>query len=96
MPFARKSDPQTSHDAADSVDDITETKQYILEALRSPRNDHQMIQAFRSMLNAPAVSDQSIRSRRAELVDAGLIEDSGQREKMPSGRWSIVWERTAK
>lgn len=96
MPFARKSDPQTSHEAAASVDSVTETQQYILEALQQPRNDYDMIQTFRSMLNAPAVSDQSIRSRRAELVESGLIEDSGQRQQMPSGRWSIVWERTAK
>jgi len=93
MAYARNTDPQTSHDAADSVDDITETKQFILEALRQPRNDLDIVTSFRSMLGAPAATDQSIRSRRAELVDAGLVEDSGERVKMPSGRYSIVWQR---
>jgi hypothetical protein len=95
MPFARNTDPETSHEAAETVDAVTETKQYILEALKQPRNDYDMIQTFRSMLGSPQVSDQSIRSRRAELVDSGMIEDSGERAKMPSGRWSIVWERKA-
>lgn len=96
MAYARHTDPETSHDAADSVDQITETKQFILEALRQPRNDLDMIQSFRSMLGAPEATDQSIRSRRAELVDDGLVEDTGERVKMPSGRYSIVWQRTAR
>lgn len=95
MPFARKSDPTTSHEAAETVDEVTETKKFILEALREPRNDYDMIKTFRSMLGSPEVTDQSIRSRRAELVDAGMVEDSGEKAKMPSGRWSIVWERKA-
>lgn len=96
MAYARNSDPQTSHEAAASVEGITETKQYILEALREPRNDHDLIQTFRSMLSAPPATDQSIRSRRAELVEDGLVEDSGQRAQMPSGRYSIVWQRVAR
>lgn len=96
MAHARHTDPQTSHDAAASVDDVTETKQFILEALRQPRNDLDLITSFKSMLGAPPASDQSIRSRRAELVDAGLVEDSGERVKMPSGRYSIVWQRVAR
>ena len=93
MPNARKTDPKTSQDAADSVRDVTLTQEYILKALRRPRNDSQLIEAYRSYKTAPRASESGIRSRRAELVDAGLVDDSGRRIKMPSGRFSIVWER---
>jgi hypothetical protein len=94
MPNARKTDPKTSHDAADSVKDVTATQEYVLKALKRPRNDTQLIEAYRSYKTAPRASESGIRTRRAELVDAGLIDDSGKRVKMPSGRYSIVWERT--
>jgi hypothetical protein len=93
MPNARKTDPETSQDAADSVRDVTLTQEYILKALRRPRNDSQLIEAYRGYKTAPQASESGIRSRRAELVDAGLVDDSGRRIKMPSGRFSIVWER---
>ena len=35
----------------------------------------------------------SYRARRAELVDRGLIEDSGLRVKGPNGRNMIVWRK---
>jgi hypothetical protein len=93
MVNARKTDPETSHDAAESVKNVTLTQEYILRALRRPRNDVELIEAYRGYKNAPRASESGIRSRRAELVDAGLVDDSGRRVKMPSGRFSIVWER---
>lgn len=33
-----------------------------------------------------------VRSRRAELVDAGWVKDSGLKRKLASGRQGIVWE----
>ena len=95
MPKARKTDPRTSHEAAESVQNITATKAYVLKALRRPRNDAQLIEAYRSYKTAPIASESGIRSRRAELVDAGLVRDSGKRVKMASGRSSIVWEVSA-
>jgi hypothetical protein len=93
MARARKTDPETSHEAADSVENVTLTQEYILRALRKPRNDSQLIEAYRGYKTAPNASESGIRSRRAELVDSGLVDDSGKRVKMPSGRLSIVWER---
>jgi hypothetical protein len=93
MAKARKTDPKTSHDAADSVKDITKTQEYVLKALKKPRNDSQLIEAYRSLKTAPRASESGIRSRRSELVGAGLVIDSGKRVKMPSGRFSIVWEK---
>jgi hypothetical protein len=93
MPRARNTDPITSHLAAESVENITLTQEYVLRALRRPRNDSQLIEAYRSYKTAPKASESGIRSRRAELVALGKVDDSGKRVKMPSGRSSIVWER---
>jgi hypothetical protein len=93
MAKARKTDPETSHDAADSVKDITKTQEYILKALKKPRNDVQLIEAYRALKTAPRASESGIRSRRSELVAAGFVYDSGEKIKMPSGRFSIVWEK---
>lgn len=31
------------------------------------------------------------RPRRVELVNAGLVEDSGEKRRTRSGRWAVVW-----
>ena len=95
MAKARKNDPWTSHAAAESVEDVTVTQEYVLRALKKPRNDIQLVDAYRQYKRAPRASESGIRSRRAELVDAGLVVDSGKKVKTPSGRWSIVWERSS-
>jgi hypothetical protein len=91
MPKARKTDPQTSHDAADSVKRVTDTQLYILQALRRPRTDIQLVEAYSKIGKAPRASESGIRSRRAELVRKGLVMDSGVKQVLPSGRNAIVW-----
>lgn len=93
MARARVSDPVTSHEAAESVDRITETQEYVLKALRKPRPDVELIEAYRAFKRAPRASESGIRSRRAELVDRGLVIDTGRRVKLDSGRYAIVWGR---
>jgi hypothetical protein len=88
---ARSTDPVTSHLAADSVDNVTATQAYILRCLKRPRNDTQLIDAYRAYKTAPRASESGIRSRRAELVDRGLVADTGFRVLLNSGRYSIVW-----
>jgi len=88
---ARRTDPVTSHLAADSVDNVTATQAYILRCLKRPRNDSQLVQAYNSYKTAPRASESGIRSRRAELVDRGLVVDTGRRVRLDSGRYSIVW-----
>ena len=91
---ARRTDPQTSHDAADSVEDITATKRHILKLLRTPKCDEQLVVMFRA--NGPVdlrmKSESGIRSRRAELVREGRVADTGKRIKLASGRQAIVWK----
>lgn len=88
---ARRTDPITSHDAADSVDNITQTQSYVLRCLRRPRVDVELVSAYREYKTAPRASESGIRSRRAELVDRGLVIDTGRRVRLESGRYAIVW-----
>lgn len=91
MPRARNTDPQTSHAAAESVTNLTQTQATILRVLKRPRTDTQLIEAYRKLKRAPLASESGIRSRRAELVEKGLVADSGDRALTPFNRRSIVW-----
>lgn len=93
MVKARATDPKTSHDAAVSVDNVTDTQRYVLSALRRPRADVELVEAYRKFKRAPRASESGIRSRRAELVDRGLVVDTGRRIRLDSGRFAIVWGR---
>ena len=90
----RKSDPWTSFAASASVKNLTETKKSILALLFSESlTDEQLIVRYRKMADvgiAPLASDSGIRSRRAELVDVGLVHavDVGRSR---FGRSSLVW-----
>jgi hypothetical protein len=91
MAKARRTDPATSHEAAESVKEVTKTQQFILKALRKPLTDVALVAVYRSYKHAPLASESGIRSRRAELVAAGLVVDTGDRQKLASGRRAIVW-----
>lgn len=94
MPRARRNDPTTSFEAAASVQNVTETQRNILLLLAMPMTDDQLVDAFYRFAEANGwkmASPSGIRSRRAELVAAGLVKDSGERAKSWSGRNSIVW-----
>ena len=99
MPRARRSDPQTSHAAAASVNNITKTQRVIFYLLLSkPSTDVDGLRVYRIAEGkkiAPMVSESGYRSRRAELVKLGLAKDSGDRVKLPSGRSAIVWQAIA-
>jgi hypothetical protein len=94
MARARNTDPVTSHLAAEAVDNITKTQEFILRCLRKPRPDVELVEAYRNMKTAPRASESGIRSRRAELVDRGLVVDTGGRVKLSSGRYAIIWGRS--
>lgn len=94
MPHARLTDPGTSHQAADSVGNLTETKKAIFYILKYPMTDAELLDSYRMLVQrneAPRASESGIRSRRAELVEDGLVMDTGHRAKSPSGRNMIVW-----
>jgi hypothetical protein len=90
MPFARTTDPETSHEAAQSVTNITPLKQEILQRLMKPMTDTDLYQLLRTNSRL-IVTESGVRSRRSELVQAGLVRDTGERVKLATGRNAIVW-----
>jgi hypothetical protein len=72
MPYARTADPYTSHEAAKSVNNVTQTQQAILQLLEKPMTDEQLVNAYQAG-SYPAASESGIRSRRAELARKGLL-----------------------
>lgn len=87
---ARRTDPATSHEAAISLGDLTEAQRAIFRVVSErPRTDEE-IYAVLVAIRQP-MSPSGCRTRRSELVDAGLIEDSGQHKLTGSGHKSIVW-----
>jgi hypothetical protein len=96
MPHARNTDPQTSHDAAKAVNEVTRTKKAILSLLRTHQSDMQLVANYTKLVSqnkAPKASESGIRSRRAELVKLGLVKDTGKRDLSASNRQMIVWGR---
>jgi hypothetical protein len=90
MPHARTTDPETSHQAAQSVTNITPLKQEILQRLMTPMTD-QLLYELIDRTSDLVVTESGVRSRRSELVQAGLVKDTGAREKLKTGRNAIVW-----
>ena len=93
----RKTDPDTSRDAALSVTEetVTMTQKRILEKLQVAMTDQELVEQFHIDFQygeSKFVSDSGIRSRRAELVVKGLVVDSGLRMKLASGRFGIMWK----
>lgn len=95
-PAARVTDPETSHEAAAAVTDLTGTQSAILDLLKIPMTDEALVHAYQGRIHqgrAPLASESGIRTRRKELVDRGLVRDSGRRGRMAlTGRKSIIWE----
>lgn len=86
--LARKTDPVTSHEAAENiVDELRPLQKQVLEELRAAGSagltDYE--------LEARCGSHGStFRTRRSELVAAGLVVDSG-RKTLQAGSNRIIW-----
>lgn len=98
----RATDPETSRQAAKSIsqDRLRETQRVIVDILeRFGASCDEDIAIYARQLEsldmAPKQSPSGLRSRRAELVAAGIVRDSGERTKTSSGRQTIVWELSA-
>lgn len=92
-PRARRTDPATSHTAASSVAHLRHTQQVVLTLLRleGGQTDEELLLLWNDRI-ADRISPSGLRTRRAELVDMGLVRDSGDRRPLQSGRMAIVWE----
>lgn len=103
---ARTSDPDTSHQAADSVNVFRAHKLQIAQLrwwqhcadnavdLKYPRTDEGAQKFGKQQHREFEVRDSGFRTRRKSLVDAGLMQDSGDEAKLTSGRMAVVWEIT--
>lgn len=91
-PTARRSDPDTSHAAADSVTRVRATQVEILRMLNAggPATDEHLARQWA----CGPVSPSGLRTRRAELVALGLAMWNGDKERMATGRMARVWEIT--
>jgi len=89
---ARSGDPSTSWDAAYSLSSkyIRESQERVYDMLYSigPSIDEDLQST--SLHNG--MSPSSIRTRRSELVDLGLVVNSGEKRTTKSGRQAIVWK----
>lgn len=86
---ARRTDPDTSHDAAESIRNLRASQDAVLATFWrfGPMTDQELVDRYAG----PPQSTSGLRTRRHELVDRGLIRDSGERRKLESGRLAIVW-----
>ena len=91
---ARRTDPNTSHQAAASVTRIRESQGFILTLFieLGPMPDDRLIMHANTKALGRRMSVSGIRTRRSELVRMGLVRDTGKRYRLPSGRLSIIWE----
>jgi len=89
--MTRWSDPATSLLAAATVD-LTKGQKIVMSAfrVRNSMTDDELIAQVAAL--GLKLSPSGCRSRRKELVEAGLLRDSGVREKTQSKRLTTVWE----
>lgn len=94
LPQARTTDPESSHKAARTVSKLAEKRAAVLAILR----DHPVgltdtgIASIHHTRQLPWQSPSGLRTRRNELVELGLVQDSGRVETTASGRQAIVWQ----
>lgn len=96
--LARNTDPSTSHEAARTVrrrlcEQVRAEVAALLEKY-GPLTDEDIAEWWTDpVLGAtlPVVSPSGLRTRRAELVTAGKVVDTGERRRLASGRRAIVW-----
>ena len=99
-PVARRTDPETSHDAAASVDPrrmrTLHRAQLVLLSVE-PACHTELWERYnnhRRDLGWPIVSESGFRTRVAELVGYGYVEASGRKAVLDTGRHSIIWRIT--
>lgn len=86
----RADDPETSREAAEAIQPTKtaiqrKVEDYALRAGAVGFTDYALSLAHHSGWSS------TYRTRRAELTEAGVIVDSGRRERLATGRRAIVW-----
>lgn len=90
----RRSDPETSHEAADTVGDVSINMRYVWMVLKEngPLHHEALIEAY-ARSGLPAQSDSGIRTRCAELRDLPepMVEWTGAWVRISNTTRSRVW-----
>lgn len=95
LAFARRTDPDTSHEAAEQITPMVRALQiavleYAARCVPLGFTDPAMNEHF-------GVTSSTYRTRRAELVDMGMIADTGERRSLNGARRKhAVWTITDK
>jgi hypothetical protein len=94
-PRARQSDPVTSHRAADG-NNVSGSREVVLRVLRiyGPLADHELVarhhwEVVGTLL--PKYTEQRLRTARAELVESGFVQFTGEYRMTASNRRTQVW-----
>ena len=86
---ARNDHGATAHDAASKIDSVSGLQRRNVYATICASGKHGMTdQEIQTALHLDPSSE---RPRRVELVEAGMIEDSGETRSTTSGRSAVVW-----
>lgn len=91
---ARRTDPETSHDAAASVTELRKRQTAVYAALLvlGPSTDERLVESYATLVPRLPQSPSGIRTRRSELVDRGLVRWTGDKTRIASGRLARIWE----
>jgi len=98
---ARRTDPITSHLAAATVRELPARRLAVWQALNTfgddGATDGQLADLYGHYTSNvwadhyPKQFPSGLRTRRNELVADGLVEDTGRKTQMRTGRLAIVW-----
>ena len=89
-PRARRSDPETSHFAADLAN-LSKPRNWVLDAIaREASADHELLELALNL--GLHFTGSRIRTARAELTRLGLVEESGIYRMTENNRRAIVWQ----
>ena len=89
----RDGDPETSRDAAKSLDEsqLRRIQRCVLALLRMrPMADAELIEEYRRIYGW--AEESTVRTRRSELVRKGFVRDSGARWLRDNQRSLTIWE----
>jgi|SRR3954468_15959695 hypothetical protein len=93
---ARRTDPETSHQAAESVA-VRENQVYVYQVLSKlgPSTDEWLVTCYPMYMGHHPQSPSGIRTRRRELCDKGLVRFTGEKVRGKTNRLMRVWEVVA-
>ena len=93
-PRARRTDPSTSHESADS-NNVTGARLEVFALMSEPLADHELVAKHaevQALVGEPVTyTPQRLRTARAELTESGLVEFTGMYRLTHTGRRAQVW-----